>query len=49
MVSGMLPNTLKETQKLSVCVRQTISFSTAMKTKKQAQRKDSLVQPSSLS
>ena len=49
MVIGMLPNTLKETQKLSVWVRQTISFSTAMNTKKQAQRKDSLNQPASVS
>ena len=45
----MLPNTLKETQKLSVWVRQTISFNIAMKTKKQAQRNDSLNQPSSVS
>ena len=48
-VSGTTPNTLKLTQKSVVCVRHTISFSTASARKNTAQRKVSLRQPSSVS
>ena len=41
-VSGSTPNTLKLTQKSVVCVRQTISLSTASARKKIAQRSVSL-------
>ena len=47
-VSGSTPNTLKLTQKSVVCVRQTISLSTASARKKIAQRRVSLRQPSSV-
>src|SRR3954454_11622888 len=47
-VSGSTPNTLKLTQKSVVCVRQTISLSTASATKNTAQRHVSLRQPSSV-
>ena len=49
MVSGMMPKTLKLTQKSVVCVRQTISFKAASAKKNSAQRKVSLRQPSSVS
>ena len=48
MVSGMMPKTLKLTQKSVVCVRQTISLSAASAKKNSAQRKVSLRQPSSV-
>src|SRR4028118_2212075 len=46
MVSGMMPKTLKLTQKSVVWVRQTISLSTASAKKNRAQRRVSLRQPS---
>src|SRR5690242_12862282 len=47
-VSGMKPNTLNATQVSVVCVRQTISLSTANAKKNTAQRMVSLRQPSGL-
>ncbi len=46
MVSGMMPNTLKLTQKSVVWVRHTTSFTAARKKKNRPQRKVSLRQPS---